>query len=81
MTSSRTHILRKSILLICSSRSTGIIGLSLWNRIYKHTENFTRVEFDEALYYLRDRKCIICTNKYWRLTDYAKNNWQEVLGV
>lgn len=77
MNSSRTQALRNLILEACGSKPTGIHGTHLWNRIAKHRDSYTRVEFDDELYYLRDNRWMICTNKLWWLSDYARNNWQE----
>lgn len=81
MTSSRTHTLRNLILETCSSKPTGIHGTHLWNRIRKHTADYTRIEFDEQLYYLRNNQWIVCINKHWWLTTNAKINWQEALSI
>lgn len=72
--------LRKLILEAISSKPTGILGLSLWNRIRKHVDGFTIPEFEDSLRTMRDAGVIACTNKRWWLTDHTKSqNWQEVL--
>ena len=75
----REQVLRKLILQAIGSKPTGILGLSLWNRIRKHTDSFTIPEFEDSLRTMRDTSVIVCTNKRWWLTDHTKNHWQEAL--
>ena len=76
----RLKKLRRLILEAISSKPTGILGLSLWNRIRKHVDGFTIPEFEDSLRTMRDAHVIACTNKRWWLTDQTKaQNWQEVL--
>lgn len=77
MISSRTQALRILILTACSSKPNGIHGTHLWNRIKKHVDEYTLLEFNYQLYFLRDANWLVCTNKLWWVTDYAKRNWQE----
>ncbi len=73
----REKLLRKLILQAINSKPTGILGLSLWNRIRKHTYGFSIPEFESMLTSLRTTRIIVCTNKRWWVTDYTKNHWQE----
>jgi hypothetical protein len=75
----REKLLRKLILEAISSKPTGILGLSLWNRIRKHTYGFTIPEFEDSLRTMRDLHIIACTNKRWWLTDYTKQNWRDII--
>lgn len=80
MISSRTSNLRIAILEHCSSKTKGTNGVSLWNKIRQHRDDFTLVEFEEMLYQLRDEKYIICTNRTWWITEHARRNWQAAKG-
>lgn len=75
----REKLLRKLILEAINSKPTGVLGLTLWNRLRKHTYGFTVQEFDGMLTSLRTLRIIVCTNKRWWVTDYTKNHWQEAL--
>ncbi len=77
MSSSRTQTLRNLILDICSSKTTGVKGLTLWNKIRLSENGYSIDEFELALSYMRINQWIVCVNKLWWLTDYAKQNWQK----
>lgn len=74
----RLKILKDLIVHSCGNKPTGVRGISLWNKIRKDKSEFSIKEFEEMLRSLRTSGVLNVTNRLWRLTDYTKNNWQEI---